>query len=398
MKAGRGSRRVGNPTLLVAVLVAVVGLSGCAGSRGEVTGSAEGSANSTSPESAASLSAGGSTTDVAAEVARLVNLYLSVKSRDADLIDSVLVNLDGQELFAHYSADSGPTVTHNTYSVTKSVMSMLIGIAIGEGSIRSADQTLAELLPAHVATMAPGVGAVTLRQLLTMTGGFTGDDPLPAYTADADWTSITLSTPLAQPAGSGFLYSDYGAGLTSAILVQATGRPVLDFAREKLFNPLGIPTEPAAQPFVSTADVGAYDSTPGFGWVTDPQGLNLGGGGLKITAPDMIALGRLYLQQGKWAGQQLVPAEWVRESTSRMFATDDWVGGYGYLWWLPRQDDHPGFAALGYAGQLIEVIPDLNLVVAVSCTNPPPDGHKPFDAADFVGMVDSQIVPILTKG
>jgi len=155
--------------------------------------------------------------------------------------------------------------------------------------------------------------------------------------------------------------------------------------------------EVGAAPYVPETDVRAYDSMPGFGWATDPQGLNLGGGGLKITTPDMITLGRLYLQQGLWEGRQLVPVEWVRESTSKMFATDEWVRGYGYFWWLPRQDDHPGFAALGYAGQLIEVIPDLNLVVAVSCTNPPTDGPDEFDAGGFAGMVDEQIVPILTK-
>ena len=74
------------------------------------------------------------------------------------------------------------------------------------------------------------------------------------------------------------------------------------------------------------------------------------------------------------------------------------MGGYGYFWWLPRVDEHPGFAALGYAGQLIEVIPDLNLVVAVSCSNPTTDGVDEFDAGGFAGMVDQQIVPVLAGG
>ena len=383
--------------MLAAALVTVIGLSGCAGSQTVVAGSTESSATSTTPTSATS-SADDAPTDVSAEVARLVNLYLSAKSADADQIESVLVNVNGEDLFTYYSADSGPTVTHNTYSVTKSVMSMLVGIAISEGSIRSVDQTLAELLPTRVATMAPGVGAVTLGQLLTMTGGIAGEEDATGYTADANWVAVTLGTPLTQPAGTEFVYSDYGAHLISAILVEATGRSVFDFASEKLFTPLGISTEPAAQPFVPEADVAAYDATPGFGWPVDPQGLNLGGGGIKITGPDRITLGRLYLQQGRWEGQQLVPADWVAESTSQMFETYDWVGGYGYFWWLPRQGEHPAFAALGYAGQLIEVVPDLNLVVAVSCTNPVATGRKPLDAAGFAGMVDEQIVPVLAKG
>ena len=272
---------------------------------------------------------------------------------------------------------------------------MLVGIAIGEGLITSVDQSLAELLPAHVPIM-PGVDAVTLRQLLTMTGGITGADGRSPYPVDADWTALTLATPLVKPAGSEFVYSDYGAHLISAILVEATGKSVLDYAREKLFNPLGIATEPAAQPYVSEAELQSYDSTPGFGWATDPQGLNLGHSGLKITAPDMIKLGTLYLQQGQWDGQQLVPAEWVRESTSKQVA-NDW--SYGYLWWLPpgRPSEVRG-ARLGRAGPRgrTKVVPDLNLVVAVSCTNPPEGGPQPLEAGSFAEMIDQQIVRTLT--
>ena len=149
-----------------------------------------------------------------------------------------------------------------------------------------------------------------------MTGGISGEDEedRSAYTADADWTAVTLGTPLVQPAGSGFLYSNQGADLISPILVHATGRSVLDYAREKLFNPLGISTEPAAEPYVPETDVRAYDSMPGFGWATDPQGLNLGGGGLKITTPDMITLGRLYLCPRTTAAGPATGTPWlVRE-------------------------------------------------------------------------------------
>jgi CubicO group peptidase (beta-lactamase class C family) len=393
---GRRASRPAGMTLWSLLLVAVVGLSGCSGSQGDMAGSAEGSATSPTAGSVPSgPSVGDSPTDTAAEVVRLVNVYVDVISQDAELIESLLVSFNGEELYTYYSADSGPSVAHNLYSTTKSVMSMLVGIAIGEGLITSVDQSLAELLPAHGPIMAPGVDAVTLRQLLTMTGGITDKDGRSSYPADADWTALTLATPLVKPAGSEFVYSDYGTHLISAILVEATGKSVLDYAREKLFNPLGISTEPATQPYVSEAELQSYDSTPGFDWATDPQGLNLGHSGLKITAPDMIKLGTLYLQQGQWEGQQLVPADWVRESTSKQIA-NDW--SYGYLWWLPPLDDHPRFAALAWAGQVLEVVPDLNLVVAVSCTNPPTDGPQPLEAGSFAEMIDQQIVRTLTGG
>ena len=395
-RRGRGSGSAGS-ALVGSVLVALVGLSGCTGSGAQVAGATEGSAISP----AAGSTAAGSSTDVATEVARQVNEYLDAQGPYADPVQSVLADVDGRELVAYYGENSGPDVAHNAYSVTKSVMSMLVGVAIGEGLIGSVDQTVAELLPAHVPTMAPGVGAVTLGQLLTMTGGVTAeaavdvdlngtDESSPRYTADADWTAVTLATPLVQPAGTGFLYSNLGSHLLSAILVQATGRPVLDYAREKLFHPLGISTEPADQPAHPGVDLQAYDSTPGFGWSTDPQGLNLGMSDLKLTGPDMIKLGRLYLQEGQWEGRQLVPVAWVRESTSTQVANEDravYGYPYGYLWWLPRTDDHPGFAALGWAGQLIQVIPDLNLVVAVSSIN----GPDYFDPSALVEL----IVPII---
>ena len=400
---GRGSTPAGR-ALMSSVLVAVIGLSGCAGSDAQVVRATDSSAI---PPAAGSIAAGsntagsttaGSSTDNADEVARQVTEYLDAQGSYFNPVQSVLADVDGRELVAYYGPDSGPDVAHNVYSVTKSVISMLVGIAVGEGLIGSVDQTVAELLPAHGLTMAPGVGAVTLGQLLTMTGGITDeavldvdpngiDESSPRYTADADWIAVTLATPLAQPAGAGFLYSNLGSHLLSAILVQATGRPVLEYAREKLFHPLGVSTEPADQPTYPSVNLREYDSRPAFGWSTDPQGLNLGASDLKLTAPDMIKLGRLYLQEGQWEGRQLVPEEWVRESTSTQVANEEqaiYGYPYGYLWWLPSTDDHPGFAALGWAGQLIQVIPDLNLVVAVSTTNGPAGYSDPSALVDLI--------------
>ena len=106
-----------------------------------------------------------------AAVTTALDLALDAGERYDKLIKSVLVTVDGRPVYTRYSADSGPDVTHNSYSVTKSVMSMLIGIAIEEGAIAGVDQTLAQLLPNYELIMAPGVGHVTLEQVLTMTGG-----------------------------------------------------------------------------------------------------------------------------------------------------------------------------------------------------------------------------------
>lgn len=180
-----------------------------------------------------------------------------------------------------------------------------------------------------------------------MSGGIIGDEVFDKYTPDVDWTEITLSTPLVQPPGSGWIYSSPGSHLLSAILVQATGQSVLDFARERLFRPLGISTEPAAEPVLSSMDLPLYDATPGFGWSTDPQGLHLGLADLKITAPEMVKLGQLALDDGHWNGQQVISEAWVHDSTSALVPTDFQEYDYGYQW---RAFDAGGYPALPQSG------------------------------------------------
>jgi CubicO group peptidase (beta-lactamase class C family) len=312
---------------------------------------------------------------------------LSGGERYERLIKSVVIQVGGEVVASHYAADSGPTVTHNGRSVTKSVMSMLIGIAIADGAIPGIDATLAELLPDRAAAMAPGMGAVTLHQILSMTAGIPEDELFnDRYGPTADWTAVTLSTGLVHPPGTAFAYASAGSHLLSAILVQATGRSVLDYARDKLFDPLAIATQPATEATVDMA-IETYDSLPGFAWTVDPTGLHLGFTDLKLTAPDMAKLGQLYLQHGVWEGAQLVPADWVAESTRVQVEA---VGQpYGYQWWVLDLGGRPAFAAFGFAGQLIEVVPDLDLVVAVSCKDDP----ARFDPDSIADLVATWIVP-----
>lgn len=110
----------------------------------------------------------------------------------------------------------------------------------------------------------------------------------------------------------------------------------------------------------------------------------------------MIKLGRLYLQDGRWEGRQLVPAQWVRDSVRSQVTVEDTADGpigYGYLWWIPPAPEHPVYAAMGHAGQLIYVVPDLDLVVAVSCQDAPAS----FESTDFIDMVDRQIIPVIAR-
>jgi len=226
-----------------------------------------------------------------------------------------------------------------------------------------------------------------------MTGGIIGDsNELSASALTDDWVTAIVSTPLQTAAGAPFAYSSYGSHLLSAILVEATGTTVLDYARAKLFGPLMIPTEPAAQPTANEFFNIPAEGLSGFAWPVDPKGYQTGFAYLRITPPDMAKLGQLYLNGGQWQGQQVVPAAWVEESTSHLVNSDSTtLPGYGYQWWVGTADGHQAFAAAGLAGQLIEVVPDLNLVVVVSSSN----GIAAFEAESFALTVSHQIAPAI---
>jgi CubicO group peptidase (beta-lactamase class C family) len=310
---------------------------------------------------------------------------------------AVLVLVGGRPLVERYY-DSSAEATSNVASVTKSVMSILVGIALDEGVLGSVDQTLSELLPEYAAIMAPDVAGITLGQVLTMTAGLPEDPRAPATTPHylaEDWVAAILSGGLEQPPGEGFAYASAGSHLLSAILVEATGRSVLDYARDKLFNPLGISTDPAAEPLAVEENLPVYEAAS-FAWPVDPQGVHLGDAFLKISAPDMAKIGQLMLDDGRWDAKQIVPAQWVTESTRAHVSTGGYgIGGddYGYHWWVTTADGHDAFAAVGFGGQLIEVVPDLALVVVVSCTIP--EGNVHLDASTFRGLVNAVVAPAI---
>ena len=368
---------------LVAVILAVI--TACSGSPNG-SGSGEtpaGQQTSSSPE------------QVAAVFDELVNGDITAGVYED--LRAVLVLVGGRPLVERYY-DSSAEATSNVASVTKSVMSILVGVALDEGVLGSVDQTLSELLPEYAAIMAPDVAGVTLEQVLTMTAGLPEDPRAPATTPHyltEDWVAAILSGGLEQPPGEGFAYASAGSHLLSAILVEATGRSVLDYARDKLFNPLGISTDPAAEPLAVEENLPVYEAAS-FAWPVDPQGLHLGDAFLKISAPDMAKIGQLMLAGGRWDEKQIVPAQWVTESTRAHASTGGYgVGGddYGYHWWVTTADGHDAFAAAGFGGQLIEVVPDLDLVVVVSCTIP--EGNVHLDASTFRGLVNAVVAPAI---
>jgi CubicO group peptidase (beta-lactamase class C family) len=266
---------------------------------------------------------------------------------DMDLpIDSVVVLRHGELVFETYpNPDYGPDDTHLLYSVTKSFTSALIGIAIEQGYIEGIDQKVVDFFPDwDIENLDSRKEDLTIEDLLTMTCGFEWvgpDDGLHTW-GDANRSGnpvkFVLNQPMATDPGSEWLYNGGCSHLLSAILTRTTGIPTLDYAREVLFEPLGI-----------------WDVR----WPRDPQGIYYGGQDIWLMPRDMAKFGQLFLDQGVWEGEQIIPAAWVAESTETHLSTLG--GGYGYQWWT--YPDCGIYYASGAFEQRIMVLPDHDLVV-----------------------------------
>ena len=330
-----------------------------------------------------------SSTPVEQELTTAITQQLK-SGADYSAIRAILVSVQGRTVFEQYYGTTADR-HRNAFSVTKSVMSTLVGIAVGEGRLHLAD-TLAKLLPAYAARMTPVVARTTLRQVLTMTAGFSGeiDEEALGFTTTPDWVADILRHQSGTP-GQWFAYSNGGAHLLSAILVNATGMPVLQYARARLFDPLGIVTRPALEPRYEPANLDAYLAAE-FAWPVDPQRHHTGFSGLKLRPREMLVLGNLYLDGGRWRGRQIVPATWVRDATTRHIATPPAhpAEGYGYMWWVTTIGEYAAYMAVGFGGQVIEVVPDLRLVAVVSTEV---DEKDPDDDG-----VDGSLLSYLVRG
>jgi CubicO group peptidase (beta-lactamase class C family) len=252
---------------------------------------------------------------------------------------------------------------HTMQSVSKSVTSALVGIALRRGEIASVDApALSYFEGFRVARDDPRWQRLTLRHLLTMTAGMRWDESTVPYTdpknscaameASDDWVQFVLDQPMAEEPGRSFLYNSGATELLAQVLKAATGRQADEYAREHLFEPIGIRS--------------SY-------WKRTPTGLSDTEGGLYLTARDLARIGYLYLKDGVWAGRRVLPAGWVRESTA--IAVDaspapERVMKYGYKWWLlPHGEGRWAWAALGYGGQRLIVVPEHDLVAVFTGWN-----------------------------
>ncbi len=233
------------------------------------------------------------------------------------------------------------------YSHTKSFVSTLAGIAIDEGKL-SLDDKMIDLFPEYASVVTDErVKDINLRHFLTMSSGFGGAFLMSANRRKGegmpDYIAYMLSKPLAYDSGKKFCYSNGDTHMVCCMVERAVGEPLMKYAYDKLFSKLeiGVPA-----------------------WECDPDGTPFGGSGLYLNINNMMKLGILYLNNGKWNGEQIVSEAWVREASSNQISTNyggDWSSGYGYQFWVCNDT----YRADGAYGQYSIVIPDENAVLAV---------------------------------
>ena len=272
-------------------------------------------------------------------------------------VRAVVVATSDEILLERYYG-TGRDETWDLQSVTKSVVSTLVGIALDEGLITNLEAPLDQLLPAPPPAVAPPPA--------TMQGGFPpGLEPTgPSFIGTQDWVRAILRSPDG-PRGEEFVYSNGTAHLLAAVVEQASGMSVLDFARSRLFDPLGIDTRPALQSVVTRTEIRDYEDAA-FAWPRDPQGVHTGWTGLKPRPRDLVKIGRLVLADGVWDGVQLVSGAWLEQATSTQVEVDGLRQGYGYQWWTDEVGGDAVAEAIGYGGQLLVVVPDRDLVVVTT--------------------------------
>lgn len=233
---------------------------------------------------------------------------------------------------------------HITHSMCKSITGMAIGMLIEEEKLKL-DENIYDIFPDHINAFSKIFRPViTVENLLTMTSGVTFNES--GIVSGNDWLGSFLNASVNGKPGTEFQYNSLNTYVLSAIVTKRTGKTLTEYLTPRLFGPLGITK---------------------YYWETCPKGITKGGWGLFLCAEDMAKLGQLYLQRGKWNGQQLVSEYWIEISTARHLKTQNGTYGYGYQLWMEQR---PGsFEYNGMLGQNVIIYPDMDMVLVTNAGN-----------------------------
>ena len=279
--------------------------------------------------------------------------FLTAVGESKHEFHSIMILRHGKVITEGWWHPYRPGLKHTMYSVSKSFTATAVGFAVSEKRLTVNDKVISFFPKELPQTISPYLAELTVKDLLSMSVGQDPDPTGSVVSRDSNWIKSFLALPVLNKPGSKFLYNSLGTYMLSAIVQKVTGQKVIDYLRPRLFQPLGI------------VDID---------WEKDPKGINTGGWGLRIKTEDLAKFGQLFLQKGKWKGNQVLPAAWIDEATTLKIEqtpelpqaskdSSDWRQGYCYQMWRSRHNSYRGDGAFG---QYILVFPELDAVIAIT--------------------------------
>jgi len=287
-------------------------------------------------------------------------------------LHSLLISHNGELILEEYFNGQSARRTANVKSVSKSVVSALIGIAIEEGHVAGLDQSIGEFYGDRL-NGDEARSAITIGNLLSMQAGLetTSFYNYGAWVLSDDWVEFALEQPVLSPPGTRMLYSTGNTHLLSDILTRTTGKTTLEFAQQQLGRPLGI-------------QIAA--------WPQDPNGIYFGGNNMEFTPRQMLAFGELYINGGLANGQQIISPSWIEQSLTPVVQSQrNKDRRYGYGWWMRDMAGVQTAYAWGYGGQFILLVKELGLVVVTTSSSQPGDTRRRH-INDLYNLLEHKIV------
>lgn len=320
-----------------------------------------------------------------------MNELEEVLKKDYANTGAIVVTKQGKKVYEYYQQGCDEQSPFHVFSVTKSIMSLLIGKAIEQGYITDVHTPVLDFFPDYqVKRREHTIQKITLYDLLTMTAPYKYRfAPYTKFFTSEDWVKSSLDLLGGKGKIGDFRYAPViGPDIFSGIIRNTTGMRVLEFANRNLFAPLSIQIPGDIYFEDKEGQMEFYHSKTARGWVVDPQGTHTAGWGLVLTIDDMTKIGELMLHEGAYQGKQIISSEWIKQCTEKKseWKTLQFHHKYGYLWWVIEEEEH-SFAALGDGGNVIYVNPKKELTVSIGSY------FKPR-AADRMKLIKEKIEPL----
>lgn len=310
----------------------------------------------------------------ASETSQLASIYEEANSIPS--VRSLIIQQHGELIGETYFNGRSASRDYNIKSASKSIIGLLVGIAVEEGFISSIDEPIKTYFPDYFEENPdPRKEAITVKNLLSMQAGLasTSSGNYGAWVLSRDWVGYALDQNFVSRIGGRMVYSTGTSHLLSVIITKATGMSTKSFAERYLFNPLGI--------------------TVG-GWDRDPQGYYMGGNNLALSPSDMLKIGQMILDEGQFDGEQIISKEWITDSFKTYTYSNYNPYGYGYQWWNTRTGAYTTFFAWGHGGQYIMMIPELDAVVVITSSVTNESRRRTYKRPVF-SLLEDHIIPFL---